>query len=515
MSTNDPFAEGNMLRENGDFEASIKCYRNILEDTSASDETRAMALFFQAMAMQEGGESETEELIEAYSNSIHLKGLPHALNNRGLLYQKIGDTANAISDFENAILSDPTVVSAHFNLGNILDDCGNHEDAVTHYDTAIRLRPNYAAAFLNKGVCLDNLGDYSKAIDAYQKAAILLPLDPSPYHNKGISLNQTGSFTEALSAFSKALILKPDYYSALVNKAISFSNLGNTTEALSCLTTAKSIRPNTTSAYLYSALLGDNLSQKIKDLSEVITKTKAKAGKDPEYYSDDYYNALFYHSAMRGFIETESEPLREIHNCLTSIISQPDCDHILGLVARSAISLKRCNSTSSISPMVAKDLKLALKSLRDPTIVLHDIVLDREILISIITDLAYCLEPELCPTLDPSFAELDCTRRSFLTSKLLLYAQSFPRSLKTANLLQSEIVCIKCDITAAKKVIRSKEEELLLLLKNTDSEAVLSPEAFVQIRKAKSPADRDSIIQQMQHSKSHQKEFGCQNCTLM
>ena len=511
MSEVEIFAEGNKLREEGDLDGSIACYEKTADDETTSDDIRATALFFKAIAMQEKDEFQTEDLIDIYSTVIDIKKLPHALNNRGLLYQRIGNFDAAITDYKSSIEVDSSVVSAYFNLANIHDENGNHEDAVEYYSSAIRIKPDYAAAFLNKGVALDCLGDYTSAIHCYQKAAILLPLDPSPYHNKGVSLNQIGDFTEALSAFSKALILKPDYYSALVNKALSHINVGDREEAESCLREAISIRPKSDTAYIYEALICHcEVEKRVKLLEKTINDMNHNVTE--EIYNEDLNTAMFYKASLTGLTESDSEVMKEAIVLLSKmLVSEPN--HALALICRAALVLKKSPIHVSISPAVIKDLKTSYKMLCDNGIVIHDTVADREILTKIVSDLVFSLEPELCSTIDPSFNSLNTLRRSFLTNKLLSYLSSFPRSLKTIEILSSDISLIKNDVSIAKRQIRAAEVQLLILLKSADSN-IASPEAFTDLRTAKTGAERGSIIQQIQNPKK-QQDFGCQNCVMM
>ncbi len=101
------------------------------------------------------------------------ENLAIALNNRGIAYGRLGDTARAISDF----------------------------------DQAIRVDPNYAAAFRNRGGAFALQGDYVRALADLDQALRLNPRDVGAYHNRALSYQFQGDYARAVADFDRALEL--------------------------------------------------------------------------------------------------------------------------------------------------------------------------------------------------------------------------------------------------------------------------------------------------------------------
>jgi tetratricopeptide (TPR) repeat protein len=54
--------------------------------------------------------------------------------------------AEAITQYEEALLLRPGYPQAHFNLGAALEQTGNLREAVAHYQQALKLEPDFTAA---------------------------------------------------------------------------------------------------------------------------------------------------------------------------------------------------------------------------------------------------------------------------------------------------------------------------------------------------------------------------------
>jgi tetratricopeptide (TPR) repeat protein len=101
-------------------------------------------------------------------------GQPMYHNNLGKAYQMAGDAAQARASYERALTIDPSLVSAHFNLGTLCE-AGAPAEAQRHYERAIELAPNNPLAHNNLGVVLRAQGKLQEGIAAFRRA---LDCDP-------------------------------------------------------------------------------------------------------------------------------------------------------------------------------------------------------------------------------------------------------------------------------------------------------------------------------------------------
>jgi len=93
-----------------------------------------------------------------------------------------GHHRKAIEAIRKAVQHNPTLASAHNNLGNALSDQGLHEEAMESYLTAVKINPDSAEMHSNLGNSLYELGRYDEAVAKYNRALELKP-DYAEAHN--------------------------------------------------------------------------------------------------------------------------------------------------------------------------------------------------------------------------------------------------------------------------------------------------------------------------------------------
>ena len=62
-----------------------------------------------------------------------------------------------------ALVADPTLAEAAYNLGSLHDDLGNSAEATLWYRRALEVRPDYADAHFNLASALERAGDRAAA----------------------------------------------------------------------------------------------------------------------------------------------------------------------------------------------------------------------------------------------------------------------------------------------------------------------------------------------------------------
>ncbi len=99
------------------------------------------------------------------------------------------------------------------------------ERAISNYKEAIKSDPTCADAYMNIGICYDHLGDYSSANDFYDKAIDLDKNYGLAYYNKGVLLLENGDYRLALECFTKMLEIDPTNDNAKCNAQVSIQAL--------------------------------------------------------------------------------------------------------------------------------------------------------------------------------------------------------------------------------------------------------------------------------------------------
>ncbi len=114
--------------------------------------------------------------IIRYTKAIELNpGDFGAYNNRGIAYQKRGDTELSIRDFSKAIELNPAFVQAYINRGNVYQETGQYESSITDVTRAIELQPWNSMAYNNRGFTRMLMGRYEEAELDIRKAIELSP----------------------------------------------------------------------------------------------------------------------------------------------------------------------------------------------------------------------------------------------------------------------------------------------------------------------------------------------------
>ncbi|MDJ0650298.1 MAG: tetratricopeptide repeat protein [Xenococcaceae cyanobacterium MO_188.B19] len=135
-----------------------------------------------------------DEAIKDYRQAIryntNLEDVKYAkaFRDRGYIYSRLGDSQEALEDFEQAIYIKKTYAPAYFARGCVRADNGDYEDAIQDFTKAIsygkgedqeRLvaitqdsNPDFdrAEAYFHRGLVHAKLDQYKKAVDDYSKA---------------------------------------------------------------------------------------------------------------------------------------------------------------------------------------------------------------------------------------------------------------------------------------------------------------------------------------------------------
>lgn len=236
-------------------EAKIACLKALNKQPKSADACKLMADI-----MQRNGNIAAAKYW--YDRSLKLNpSLASAHANLGSLYAKEEQWELAINCYQNALNIDPHFAGFYRNLAKVWQQVGREDLMVECWRQAVALEPEKTAAadYFNLAEKLLELERKEEAISYYRLA---IKLDASlwqAYQKLGKIVLETGELEEAIAHFLQAISVNP-------NDFLSYHNLGNAfikkkqlEKAIVAYSRAAELKPNN---YLLQKKLGDALLQK-------------------------------------------------------------------------------------------------------------------------------------------------------------------------------------------------------------------------------------------------------------
>jgi tetratricopeptide (TPR) repeat protein/mono/diheme cytochrome c family protein len=137
--------------------------------------------------------------------------------NLASMLQARGDAADAIAEYQAALLIRPQDATANNALGAAFIASGQPDRALAYLESAVRTSPGYFDAHYNLGNALASAGDFSGAAEQFATAVRLRPDDADAHANLGTALAELGHFAEAEAQFEQALEINPAHALAREN----------------------------------------------------------------------------------------------------------------------------------------------------------------------------------------------------------------------------------------------------------------------------------------------------------
>jgi Tfp pilus assembly protein PilF len=134
-----------------------------------------------------------------------------------------GDAYGAVHLLREVIASGRAFADAHHLLGLAYSMVGQTEEALAEFDRALALNPKYVDAHLNRAVTLNELGRYEDAVAAFAAAHGLGRVDhtgfPAQEASRLANLHaqlaeayiEAGGVTDAIEQYAKAAKLRPEF----------------------------------------------------------------------------------------------------------------------------------------------------------------------------------------------------------------------------------------------------------------------------------------------------------------
>ena len=231
----------------------------------------------------------------------------------GAMFQRDGNTENAIAEYKEAIKEYPDYFEAHYNLGGVYLDTQGYAEAITEFRAAIGLRPDDANAHDNLGLALKHNRDFSGAIAEYQEAVRLNPKLASAQNNLANVLYTRRDFNGAIQHYRAAIALETKEKMSeqdRFNLASTHMNLGNVLddagrpdEAIAEYKEAVQLEPkDAKTRYNFSVVY-----QKKKDMPAAIAELRQAAKLAPDWPTP--------HIMLKNLLK-DSDPKAALDECV-------------------------------------------------------------------------------------------------------------------------------------------------------------------------------------------------------
>jgi len=160
-----------------------------------------------------------------------------------------GRLDEAAAVLAQALALDPDCASAHYNLGNVLQDMGRLDAAGAAYSKALAVAPDHAAAWNNLGNVYKKLDRLADAQSAYLRAIALKSDFAMAYDNLGVVLHLAGRLEDAVACYTRAIALKPDYSFTYDHLASALKDQGRPDQAAAWWAKALELDPANAAAH--------------------------------------------------------------------------------------------------------------------------------------------------------------------------------------------------------------------------------------------------------------------------
>jgi tetratricopeptide (TPR) repeat protein len=181
--------------------------------------------------------------------------------NAHLLQAQIEDarhhTAQAISEYQQAVQAAPDDSTTHFKLGDYLWQVGKFEEAIVALQHGVNLDRHNAAAYYQLGDCYVNLAEPQKALPFLKEAVGLDPTLDAAYKDLGKIYYDQGNFDDSIQVLKKVVARDSD---GSVNYLLfrDYSRLKNAPEAAACMAKFQELKKAHTNKELFNAELAQS-----------------------------------------------------------------------------------------------------------------------------------------------------------------------------------------------------------------------------------------------------------------
>ena len=198
--------------------------------------------------------------------------IPTAYQNRALIYRDRKNYDKAIADLNMSLAVKPSAASYN-SRGKTYFDMNKTLEGLSDYNNAIRLDTTLVEAYANRGAAFGQLGKLDSAMLDLSKALSLDSIHVNALVNRGAALGVLGKKEEAIRDLSRVIELEPTHYNAMVNRSLTYREMGKFDLALADCDRYLAIKKDNPNVFIDRALLKKQLNrvqEAIPDFDEAI-----------------------------------------------------------------------------------------------------------------------------------------------------------------------------------------------------------------------------------------------------
>jgi tetratricopeptide (TPR) repeat protein len=169
-----------------------------------------------------------KEALYDFDNAIILDpSNSEAFVSRGSVYFKLNIPEQALKNYETAGKLDPNNPKVFIGRGNVYSKLNMFEEALHDFDAAEKLDPDNPAIYYNRAPVYQNLGRHDKVQADLEKYVNLNPDDPKIWSNLGLASRFNRQYEKSLNAFNMAIQLAPNELKNYNQRAMTYWEMGD------------------------------------------------------------------------------------------------------------------------------------------------------------------------------------------------------------------------------------------------------------------------------------------------
>lgn len=197
-----------------------------------------------------------EEALPIFKQLLQKK--PHfaIYHNLANCYSDLGDYAQAIANYRQAIKLNPLYSDSHINLNKMLWESGLKKDYLVSFETVIKAHPKAYHLRLSFAHFLVDAKLYARALTLLDSAPLPEPFAQQQLQLQGLALRLQGDSDRAIQYFNTLLIKQPDAFEIKLEHAIAQISNRDFSQARAALEMLAEQQPanQTIKAYRYAAM---------------------------------------------------------------------------------------------------------------------------------------------------------------------------------------------------------------------------------------------------------------------
>ena len=181
---------------------------------------------------------QTENALQDFNKAVELGDDPHAYIHRGTILRKQGQTQAALADFNTLLAQTPNDEHAINGKANVLFQMGRYQEAEQTYSDGLALKPGMITFYVNRAAARYYLGKYTEALADLAIAERRNPGYGSIYSKKTVICMAMGDYENAVISARKTAQFEPQNHANLGDLGTALQKLGRHQEAVDAFTQA-------------------------------------------------------------------------------------------------------------------------------------------------------------------------------------------------------------------------------------------------------------------------------------